>query len=332
MKKNLFFLVALMLSTIGLWAAPEVGNTFDDAASGLKFEITAIGDNNAVKVIRGDYSASSYTIPASVTYDDVTFTVTAIGKSAFYSCSAVTTINFAENSQLNNIEDWAFAECGLTSFTFPASLATISDYVFWGSLAMYDVYVPWTDANDLPTLGGTDLFYEIANHAGPSGATLHVPAGTKAIYEAANVWKDFGTIDAPVMGVTVNVTVPEGTPACYFYGAMSDNQFVEMTKVDDTHYTTTFATATEIGWGYKFVWESGNWDTENSDPNGDIKVEPTDGVINVEVKAWKTAPTSALPSVSNESKDGKAIKMMHNGQLYILKEDKTYSVLGQEVR
>ncbi len=91
-------------------------------------------------------------------------------------------------------------------------------------------------------------------------------------------------------GITVNVTVPSGTPACYFYGEMSGNQFAEMTKVDETHYTINFPDATSIGWGYRFVWESGNWSTGNGDPSGDIKVEPIGGVINVEIKAWLSSP------------------------------------------
>ncbi len=101
---------------------------------------------------------------------------------------------------------------------------------------------------------------------------------------------NFTITEAPKVGIIVNVTVPDGTPACFFYGEMSGNTFVEMDKVDDTHYTTTFANATSIGWGYKFVWENGNWNTCNADPEGDIKVEPVEGVINVEVKAWATAP------------------------------------------
>ena len=58
-------------------------------------------------------------------------------------------------------------------------------------------------------------------------------------------------------GVTVNVQVPEGTPACYIYGALAGNAWAAMTKSDDTHYTITFddKTAADVGWGYKFALE-----------------------------------------------------------------------------
>ncbi len=99
----------------------------------------------------------------------------------------------------------------------------------------------------------------------------------------------FTKIPEPVVtGITVNVTVPDGTPACFFYGDMSGNTFVEMTKVDATHYTTKFADKESIGWGYLFCWESGNFSTKNT--GGDFTDEPVDGVINVEVVGWETEP------------------------------------------
>ncbi|MCQ2333966.1 MAG: hypothetical protein MJZ88_05060 [Paludibacteraceae bacterium] len=103
-------------------------------------------------------------------------------------------------------------------------------------------------------------------------------------------------------GITVNVTVPAGTPACYFYGEMSGNTFVEMTKVDETHYTTTFDQATTIGWGYLFAWEADNWNTKNAEDY--FTVEPVNGVINVEVKAWGTNPAPAPKYYAKNNWDG----------------------------
>ncbi|MBO5672735.1 MAG: hypothetical protein J6S09_00425 [Paludibacteraceae bacterium] len=48
----------------------------------------------------------------------------------------------------------------------------------------------------------------------------------------------------PNTGLTYNVTVPAGTNACYIAGEMTTWTQQEMTKVDDTHYTITFADAT----------------------------------------------------------------------------------------
>ena len=46
-------------------------------------------------------------------------------------------------------------------------------------------------------------------------------------------------------GVTFNVTVPEGTEACYICGEWDWSTFKPMTYVDDTHYTLTIDNATK---------------------------------------------------------------------------------------
>lgn len=83
---------------------------------------------------------------------------------------------------------------------------------------------------------------------------------------------------------------------------MSGNTFVEMTKVDETHYTTTFDQATTIGWGYLFAWEADNWNTKNAEDY--FTVEPVNGVINVEVKAWGTNPAPAPKYYAKNNWDG----------------------------
>lgn len=51
--------------------------------------------------------------------------------------------------------------------------------------------------------------------------------------------------------LTYNVTVPEGTNACYIAGDFSGWVFTEMTKVDDTHYTISiFGADPEDGYKY----------------------------------------------------------------------------------
>ena len=48
-----------------------------------------------------------------------------------------------------------------------------------------------------------------------------------------------------MFALTYNVTVPAGTKACYIAGEMNGWSQVEMTKVDDSHYTIDVADATE---------------------------------------------------------------------------------------
>ena len=60
--------------------------------------------------------------------------VTDIGKAAFDGCGNLESVTFAENSQLETINGWAFGYCGkLTTITIPASVTTLKGPVFTGS-------------------------------------------------------------------------------------------------------------------------------------------------------------------------------------------------------
>ena len=96
-------------------------------------------------------------------------------------------------------------------------------------------------------------------------------------------------------GVTFNVTVPEGTPACYICGAWDWNTFKPMTKVDDTHYTLEIAEATKDH-GYKYTcgegWEFVEKDAEGNDLAGDRTWSENDVVA-----AW-AAPAEPVEMAS----------------------------------
>lgn len=76
------------------------------------------------------------------------------------------------------------------------NLTEIGLNVFNGCVSLTDVTVAWTEADKILAIDAS-VFNGIANNQGPSGATLHVPAGTKALYQAVHVWNTFGTIDDP---------------------------------------------------------------------------------------------------------------------------------------
>ena len=142
---------------------------------------------------------SSVTIPNSVT---------SIGNAAFAICSSLNSI--AIPNSVNIIGDVAFQYClNLTSITIPNSVKTIGGMAFEGCSKLASVVMP----NSVTSIGNaafaacSALTNVTVSWATPlsvssylftgvnlSAATLHVPAGTKALYQAAPVWKDFGTI------------------------------------------------------------------------------------------------------------------------------------------
>jgi len=116
-----------------------------------------------------------------------------IPNGAFWQCSGLTGELIIPNSVVS-IEDCAFAECsGLTSVIIPNSVAFIGEDAFYLCTALTDVTVDWASPLSVPD----NTFEDVDT----SAATLHVPAGTKALYEAADVWKDFGTISESITSI-----------------------------------------------------------------------------------------------------------------------------------
>lgn len=78
-------------------------------------------------VVQGSYSGE-INIPASVSLDGTTYSVTRIETAAFSNCSDLTAISLP--SSLTSIGEWAFSFTGLTSITLPASVESVGDGVF----------------------------------------------------------------------------------------------------------------------------------------------------------------------------------------------------------
>jgi hypothetical protein len=109
--------------------------------------------------------------------------VTTIENLAF-SASGLTSVTLPNS--VARIEDGAFAACkNLTSVTLPGSVKKIGKEVFAECGSLTDVTVEWKTPLAIPDNAFGDV----------DGCTLHVPAGTKARYQAAQGWKKFGRIE-----------------------------------------------------------------------------------------------------------------------------------------
>ena len=105
MKNFNLVLRATLLLLLFLGTASSALASF--SVDGIYYNITS---DNTVEVSRSVSYTGSVTIPGSVTYDDKSYSVTAIGKKAFYNCS------------------------GLTSVIIPNSVAKIGYRAFWGCI------------------------------------------------------------------------------------------------------------------------------------------------------------------------------------------------------
>ena len=121
------------------------------------------------------------TIPATVTYNSVTYKVTAVGYGAFAECNNLTSVNLP--STITSIDAYAFGNCQkLTSVNVPPTVTSIGQGAFNGCVALYSVNIPKGVKNIEPsTFYGCKALSSITI---PDGVTS---IGTLAFYQCSNL-------------------------------------------------------------------------------------------------------------------------------------------------
>ena len=120
-------MLAVLASTTTLFAwdyeQVQIGDLYYNLDSSNKTaEVTTVGDYN-------DSGLTTATIPASVIYNSVTYSVTSIRTQAFYNCKSLTSIEIPNS--VTSIGERVFCECsGLTSVTIPNSVTSIGVAAF----------------------------------------------------------------------------------------------------------------------------------------------------------------------------------------------------------
>lgn len=110
--------------------------------------------------------------------------VQSIGTEAFFDCVNLSEVSL--NEGLRSIGDEAFNYCGkISELVFPLSLEQMGSKAFYFSdYGVQHVYVKWKEN---PFVGSGDEI-EISSF---SDVILHVPVGTKTLYESVQPWKNF---------------------------------------------------------------------------------------------------------------------------------------------
>ena len=123
------------------------------------------------------------------TFDELQFfsSVPALYGNMFEGCTNLESIVLPDGLQY--IYYRVFYNCKkLTKINIPEYVTLIGDNCFYGCTALQEVTVENPDPSNISL--GTGVFTGVKL----ADCTLYVPAGSKALYEAADVWKNFGTI------------------------------------------------------------------------------------------------------------------------------------------
>ena len=270
--------------------------------------VTSIGTN----AFNGCTNLTSITIPNSVT---------SIKPYAFYGCTGLTSITISNS--ITSIESGILMYCtGLTSVTIGNSVTSIGEGAFFGCKGLTSITIPdsvmrigynaFSDCTGLtsitslattpPTIN-TDAFSDVS-----VDIPVHIPCGTKEAYSAAKGWNLFTNYKEQLTAIVTitsqdeskgTITITKQATSC------EDNEctFVATPKAD-----------------YCFV----QWSDRNTDNPRTIMVTE-DMTLTAKFEATSV---EAIEEVA-DNQPATTQKIVHDGQVYILRDGKTYTVVGQ---
>lgn len=271
-----------------------------------------------------DIEGAAFSHCSSLTSFQMPYYIDTISPMVFDSCVSLSSINL---SSIQYIGESAFQNClGLTELKLSSALFELGDLAFAGCKNIASISCAATTP---PTCG-----WEVFDGVSVSTITPEVPIASVNSYRVANTWKDFNWGDSPIIDdsfTTFNVTVPEGTDACYLVGDMNNWNIedpIAMTKIDDTHYTY-IAESDLTGNMYKYA-HGADWKyIEKDAQSGEISNRVVNAVeMNDVVAMWADEP-SGLDDINATINVN---KFMHNGQLYILRDGNLYNATGARVK
>lgn len=139
MKKELYLkslLLLIILLTGGLTAS-----AYDFTVDNIHYTYNTDGNTVSVSGASTSYNYGDVIIPETITYNGVTFSVTAIGDRAFSQNSYLKSIEIPNS--ITSIGDYAFIRCtGLTSIDIPNSVTSIGNSVFSYCSGLFSATLP----------------------------------------------------------------------------------------------------------------------------------------------------------------------------------------------
>ena len=292
-------------------------------------------------VFYGCTGLTSITLPNSITE---------IGTEMFYWCKNLTSVTIPES--VTKISGSAFYGCSaLASIRIPKAVTEIRQAAFWNCTGLTSIYC---DAEVPPTCGSW-AFRDV-----DKSIPLFVPAGSEEAYKAADQWKEFYgyyetsatepeqlvvepkaepeensvVVEWPVVSGATVYTIDikkNGELICTLSfnesGQLIGISFAVPARKDEQHNEPRMATQTVNGWQYTISGLEANTSYTYT-----VTAKKSDESVAYQKTITFTTKNSTTAFEAVISSEDKATKVMRNGQLYILRDGKSYTITGAEVK
>ncbi|MBO4803202.1 MAG: leucine-rich repeat protein, partial [Muribaculaceae bacterium] len=231
-----------------------VGREYDFVYNNIYYRIT--GPNTA-EVTYKDKNYNSYsgslTVPSTVTHEGKAYTVTAVGRTAFYKCSALTSVSLP--STIQTIDYGAFCDCtALTSLTVPSGVTTLGEFCFMRCTSLTSISLPngitsiprqcFTYCGSLQSITIPSSVEEISYYAFyqcTNMASVTIQNGVKSIlYTAFGDCFSLETVSIPASVTTIEESAFGGCQAMIAYYVNSGN--THYCSPDGVLYTADMST------------------------------------------------------------------------------------------
>ena len=132
--QKLGMLIAVLCASFSTYA-------YDFEVDGIYYDVVSLTDFTCRVTSGTEKYSGDIEIPSEVKYNNRTFSVTEIGKSAFSGCSSLTSVTIPES--VTGIGEQTFYRCSsLTSVTIPNSVTEIGGSAFFGCSSLTSVTIP----------------------------------------------------------------------------------------------------------------------------------------------------------------------------------------------
>ena len=274
--------------------------------------------------------------------------ITQLKGGAFAFCTTLTSINIP--STVTSIGMSALATCtSLTSITIPSGVTTIGHRAFFVCLGLDTIIC---EASTPPTLG-----FEVFTRVDATACSLYVPAGSVELYSTATKWDIFTNI-LPIQAQEVEVAEAQAEPEAnsvtiewpkhenaetYIVVIKKGDEIICTLEFDANgqllsiayaapgrnghHHPTRTAMQTATGWQYAISGlESGTAYTYI------ITAKKGETIVYETSVPFQTQDATAGIDLVDQVSESTMQKILRNGQIYILRGDKVYTITGQEVQ